>query len=129
MNSREIKVVFYGRNPVGNGRYVIDEVSMQGMLDALALELSGFQIQLTYADDPDISMDIKGYADLLNSVRLRSPKDNIYNLCLGHVIGKSVNLDIVEDVRRGVNRVAFAPETVEPEGSSKIVCHNCGCGC
>ena len=56
-------------------------------------------------------------------------QDGFSNLCLGHVIGASPNRDLLEDIRRGVNRVAFAPETVEPEGSSKIVCHNCGCGC
>jgi len=129
MNQKEINVVFYRRNLVGDARYSIDVNVMNPMLDALAQELDGYKILLSYQDDPDTSMEIKGYADLLNSVRLRSPQDSIYNLCLGHVIGKSVNLDIVEDVKRGVNRVAFAPETIEPEGSSKIVCHNCGCGC
>jgi hypothetical protein len=36
---------------------------------------------------------------------------------------------VFEDLRRGVSRVAFAPEMIEPEGSNKVVCHNCGCGC
>ena len=37
--------------------------------------------------------------------------------------------DLFEDIRRGVSRVAFAPEMIEPEGENKAVCHNCGCGC
>jgi hypothetical protein len=65
----------------------------------------------------------------MNTVRLRSPKDHIGNLCLGHVIGQSANCDLAEDIRRAVSRIAFAPEMIEPEGSNKIVCHNCGCGC
>ena len=72
-------------------------------------------------------MDV--YGDLLTTVRLRSPRDHIGNLCLGHVIGQSANCDLFEDIRRGVSRIAFAPETIEPEGSNKVVCHNCGCGC
>jgi hypothetical protein len=84
---------------------------------------------LRQAKEEEIVLEVKGYNDLLNTVRLRSPQDGIGNLCLGHIIGASPNRDLLEDIRRGVNRVAFAPETIEPEGSNKIVCHNCGCGC
>ena len=58
---------------------------MNPMLDALAQELDGYKILLSYQDDPDTSMEIKGYADLLNSVRLRSPQDSIYNLSYNFV--------------------------------------------
>lgn len=130
MSQKQITVAFYRCRAVeGKKNYGIDRESMDAMLDDLARELSGYDIQLNYCDDDAVTLDINGYGDLLNAVRLRSPLDNIFNLCLGHVIGKSAHLDIIEDVQRGVNRVAFAPETVEPEGSAKIVCHNCGCGC
>ena len=68
-----------------------------------------------------------GYKAVGTLVFGRSSYENV--VCLGHIIGASPNRDLLEDVRRGVNRVAFAPETIEPEGSSKVVCHNCGCGC
>ena len=130
MPQKQITVAFYRCRAVeGKKNYIIDREPMAVMLDDLARELSGYDIQLNYCDDDAVTLDINGYGDLLNAVRLRSPQDNIFNLCLGHIIGKSAHLDIVEDVRRGINRVAFAPETVEPEGSAKIVCHNCGCGC
>jgi hypothetical protein len=38
-------------------------------------------------------------------------------------------LNLAEDIRRAVSRVAFAPETVPPEDHNRKVCHNCGCGC
>ena len=74
-------------------------------------------------------IEARGYGDLLNAVRIRSSKPGLGNLCLGHVIGCSAHLDLLEDIRRGVRRIAFAPETIEPDGSDKVVCHNCGCGC
>ena len=67
-----------------------------------------------------------------------SDKFTQYNLGEGHPMNARrldipyqlyKNLDILEDLKRGINRVAFAPETVEPSGSDKVVCHNCGCGC
>lgn len=92
-------------------------------------ELEPFDCQVEVLRDDSFSIDVNGYGDLLNSIRIRAPFAGIGNLCLGHVIGPSQHLDLYQDIRRGVNRVLFAPETIEPEGSDKVVCHNCGCGC
>ena len=127
---KEIRVSFYRRDfSRKDWSYPIDERALEAFFAGLAGELAPFGIKLTLDREAAVSIQIKGYGDLLNAVRIRSPQDGFSNLCLGHVIGASPNRDLLEDIRRGVNRVAFAPETVEPEGSSKVVCHNCGCGC
>lgn len=130
MQAKEITVVLYGRRQTrSDWSFEIDEKALGAMLSGLAEELAPFGITLHHARDEATALEIKGYGDLLNTVRIRSPRDAIGNLCLGHIIGSSPNRDLFADIRRGVNRVAFAPETIEPEGSNKIVCHNCGCGC
>ena len=95
----------------------------------LAQELDRFGIALERAEEPGRVIEVKSYADLLNAVRIGSPSDGISNVCVGHVIGKSPHLDPLEDIRRAVNRIAFAPETVPPDDENRKVCHNCGCGC
>ncbi|HEY5513429.1 MAG TPA: hypothetical protein VIK40_07280 [Geomonas sp.] len=95
----------------------------------LAQELERFGIVLERADDAGQVIEVASYADLLNAVRIASPSDGISNICIGHVIGKSPHLDPLEDIRRAVNRIAFAPETVPPDDENRKVCHNCGCGC
>ncbi len=130
MSPRNITVALYGRRFLNQDwRYEIDEQAFAEFFAALQAELAQFDIQLDHQREEDVVLNVKGYGDLLNCVRIRSPKDGLGNLCLGHIIGASPNRDLFEDIRRGVSRVAFAPETVEPEGSDKIVCHNCGCGC
>lgn len=94
----------------------------------LAQELERFGISLELGAGEQV-IEVKSYADLLNSVRIASPSDGISNVCVGHVIGKSPRLDVHEDIRRAVNRIAFAPETVPPDDENRKVCHNCGCGC
>ncbi len=127
---KEITVVLYGYrltncewSPTAN----ID--TLGEFIDRLHSDLNPLGITVSYTEEPENVLEVNGYADLLNIIRLRSPKDHIGNLCLGHVIGQSENCDFLEDIRRGVSRVAFAPEMIEPEGSNKVVCHNCGCGC
>ena len=95
----------------------------------LAGELASYGIVLSVARNEGITIDVNSYADLLNAVRISSPADGLANKCVGHVIGKSPNLNIHEDIRRAVTRVAFAPETVPPDDHNRKVCHNCGCGC
>jgi hypothetical protein len=95
----------------------------------LAQELERFGINLERLDDDGQVIEINSYNDLLNAVRIASPSDGISNICVGHVIGKSPHLDPLEDIRRAVNRIAFAPETVAPDSENRKVCHNCGCGC
>lgn len=130
MKHKEITIVLYGRRfPRSNWRYDLDEITFAAFFTALTQELAPFGILLRQAREEEIIIDVRGYGDLLNTVRIRSASAGIGNLCLGHIIGASPNRDLLEDIRRGINRVAFAPETIEPEGSDKIVCHNCGCGC
>lgn len=130
MNPKEITVAFYGRRfPRSDWRLEFDQEAVDAFFTAFAAELAPLGVILRCVEDDAFTLDINGYGDLLNTVRIRSPRDGFGNLCLGHIIGASPNRDLLEDIRRGVSRVAFAPETVEPEGSDKVVCHNCGCGC
>jgi hypothetical protein len=128
--SKEISVVFYSRR---QGRedwvFEISEKDKADFFAGMEAELAPFGILVRSMDETEVVMEVGGYGDVLNSVRIRSPRDGISNLCLGHIIGASPNRNLFDDIRRGINRVAFAPETIEPEGSEKIVCHNCGCGC
>lgn len=128
--AKEIIVALYGYNLVGKEWSTsVDSESLKTFVESLHKELEPIGITVTCLEELDNVLEVRGYGDLLNTVRIRSPRDHIGNLCLGHVIGQSANCDLFEDIRRGVSRVAFAPEMVEPEGSNKIVCHNCGCGC
>ena len=107
----------------------VDNDALEGFVESLHGELESLGITVSCVKELDNVLEVGGYGDLLNTVRMRSPKDHIGNLCLGHIIGQSENCDLFEDIRRGVSRIAFAPEMIEPEGSNKVVCHNCGCGC
>ena len=130
MTQKVITVVFYSRRyPRSDWRLDLEEETLAAFFDRIVEEFAPLGIRVEYLKDETLSFDINGYGDLLNSIRIRSPRDGIGNLCLGHIIGASPNRDPLEDVRRCLSRVAFAPETIEPEGSDKIVCHNCGCGC
>ena len=130
MTKKEITVVRYSYRLV-NSEWAptVDLGNLKGFVEILHKDLNSLGITVNYIDESDKELEVKGYADLLNIIRLRSPKDHIGNLCLGHIIGQSDNCDLFEDIRRGVSRIAFAPEMIEPEGSNKVVCHNCGCGC
>lgn len=126
MNTLTIAV--YARNFLRKDwRQDIDEQAIAALAADLDAELRSFGWQVEYRSMPDVCVDVKGYADLLNAVRLRAAGAG--NPCLGHVIGASAACDPLADIRRGVNRLIFAPETVEPDGPDKRVCHNCGCGC
>jgi len=127
---KEIAVVLYGyRLTNRDWSPGVDTETVDGFISALQCELKPLGITVTCINEHENILEVSGYGDLLNTVRLRSPRDHIGNLCLGHIIGQSANCDFLEDIRRGVSRVAFAPEMIEPEGSHKVVCHNCGCGC
>lgn len=130
MTKKEITVVRYSYRLV-NSEWAptVDLGALKGFVESLHKDMNSLGITVNYIDESDKELEVKGYADLLNIIRLRSPKDHIGNLCLGHIIGQSDNCDLFEDIRRGVSRIAFAPEMIEPEGSNKVVCHNCGCGC
>ena len=127
---REIAVVFYGYRLAGRKwRPARLQQDPRTFVDWLSTDYKKYGISVSYIDEPGVVLEVRGYADFLNTVRLRTDDKTLGNPCLGHVIGQSQNCDLLEDIQRGISRIAFAPETIEPDGSSKKVCHNCGCGC
>ena len=128
--AKSMRLTCYGRK---NGRpeweHALSGLSFDLFFAELAQELERFGIVLERLDDVAQVIEVASYAELLNSVRIASPSDGISNICIGHVIGKSPRLDPLEDIRRAVNRIAFAPETIPPDDENRKVCHNCGCGC
>jgi hypothetical protein len=126
----EIAVIFYGYRLTGNNwRPAALDRDPQGFVAEIAKQYSKYGITISCREEPEHILEVKGYADLLNTVRLRTNDGTLGNPCLGHVIGQSQSCNLLEDLHRGISRVAFAPETIEPDGSGKRVCHNCGCGC
>ncbi|MDY0190407.1 MAG: hypothetical protein RBR22_06705 [Desulfuromonas sp.] len=125
---KTITVVFYDRDFVGDWKYAFDETALPSFFSALNDELSGCGVYFEYLLEPNITLRINGYGDLLNTVRIRSLDDNFSSLCLAQVIGVSPDVDLLADVKRGVRRVAFSPESIVPDGGHNL-CHNCGCGC
>lgn len=101
----------------------------QDFLTATVSEMKRLGVILSVVRNRDAVVSINSYADLLNVVKISSPQDGHSNQCVGHVIGKSRNLDILEDIGAAVRRVAFAPEMIAPSSEFRKVCHNCGCGC
>ncbi|KAA0895308.1 hypothetical protein [Oryzomonas rubra] len=95
----------------------------------LSREMKKLGVALAIVHNRDATITINSYADLLNCVRISSPNDGHSNQCVGHIIGKSEHLDIIQDIGVAVRRIAFAPETVAPSNEFRKVCHNCGCGC
>lgn len=103
--------------------------AFRGFVVELAEELSAYGVTIDSSHDEAVTVNVNSYADLLNAVRISSPADGFINKCIGHIIGQSQHLNLFEDIRRAVNRVAFAPETIAPDDHNRKVCHNCGCGC
>ncbi|WP_020675947.1 hypothetical protein [Geopsychrobacter electrodiphilus] len=127
---QKIQVVLYQRVSAidCNWRDQSNWSAIMTLLHDFADELRPLNIDLQVLTD-EAQMVVRGYGDVLNSIRLRYPPAGFSNACLGHIIGTSFNRDLADDLRRGINRLLFAPETIEPVGSDKVVCHNCGCGC
>lgn len=109
--------------------YDFDGSAFSAAINTLTAELSALGIALDIRRNREVVITVNSYADLLNCIRVSSPLDNHHNQCVGHIIGKSEHLDIVEDITRAVRRIAFAPETIAPDAAFRKVCHNCGCGC
>ena len=95
----------------------------------LSRDMKRLGVALNIVHNRETTIKITSYADLLNCVRISSPDGGHANQCVGHIIGKSEHLDIMDDIGTAVRRVAFAPETIAPSGEFRKVCHNCGCGC
>ena len=130
MAGKKILVTFYKQNLIRKD-WEIDVTGnhIELFFVEFADDLARFGIELEWLHDDAVTIDIKSYADLLNAVRISSASDGFTSVCVGHVIDKSPNLDLFEDMKRAVNRVAFAPETIAPDAENRRVCHNCGCGC
>lgn len=127
---KEISVVLYGYRLKGRKwQPPVLGQEIGSFVASLAADYEKYGIALNYKEELDKVLEVKGYGDLLNTVRLRTNDSTLGSPCLGHVIGQSERCDLLEDIRRGISRIAFAPETIEPDGTSKKVCHNCGCGC
>jgi hypothetical protein len=105
-----------------------DGDTFQRFIAELTREMRKLGITLICTPNHDVTISINSYADLLNCVKVSS-EDSQGNHCIGHIIGKSEHLDIMEDIAAAVRRIAFAPETIAPAGEFRKVCHNCGCGC
>lgn len=127
---KQITLTCYEQNHVRKDWQVnLNDAGFEMFFIELADDLARFNIELVRTENSEHVIDINSYADLLNSVRIASPSDGFSSMCIGHIIGKSPNRDLKEDIKRAVNRIAFAPETVIPEDHNRKVCHNCGCGC
>ncbi|HZV82119.1 MAG TPA: hypothetical protein VFF53_08135 [Geobacteraceae bacterium] len=130
MSAKKMLLTIYAQNHLRpDWRVDLSGDDFQHFIECLEKELLGFGIHLASCRNDEICIDVNSYADLLNVVRVSSPSDGFANKCVGHILGKSQNLNLYEDIKRAVNRVAFAPETVPPDDHNRKVCHNCGCGC
>jgi hypothetical protein len=128
--NKSITIVVYQRNFLRpDWRHDLDVAAIKSLAEELNQELKPFCWQVGFCLDNERSVDVRGYGDLLNAVRLRTTGSAHSNPCLGHVIGASTSCDPLADIKRGINRIIFAPETIEPESAYKKICHNCGCGC
>src|SRR5665647_888547 len=83
-------------------------------LAAMTAEMKRLGVLLTVERNRDAIISINSYADLLNVVKISSLQDGHSNQCVGHIIGVSGRLDIMEDISTAVRRVGFAPETFPP---------------
>lgn len=127
--SKEITIALYQRNFVSDWRYELNAQSIAELAEDLNTELKSAGVGIRFSPEETISVDVQGYGDILNAIRLRSSESGTGNPCLGHIIGESKECILLDDIRRGVNRLAFAAETIVPEDAHRKVCHNCGCGC
>lgn len=112
----------------GDWLFDFDGEPFRRFITGLGKEMKKLGFALICVYNPDVTISINSYADLLNCVKVATD-DSLGNHCIGHIIGKSEHLDIMEDIGAAVRRIAFAPETVAPAGEFRKVCHNCGCGC
>jgi hypothetical protein len=112
----------------GDWLFDFDGDTFQRFMAGLTREMRKLGFSLTCIHNHEVTIAINSYADLLNCVKVSSD-DSQGNHCIGHIIGKSEHLDLMEDIAAAVRRIAFAPETIAPAGEFRKVCHNCGCGC
>ena len=126
---KEITIALYRRNFTRDWFYEITPASIQALVDEIDTEFASAGVKVRFSGEEDTLVDVKGYGDMLNSVRLRSSEFGVGSPCLGHIIGESANCNLLDDIKKGVSRLAFAPETIMPDAAHRKTCHNCGCGC
>jgi hypothetical protein len=127
---KQMVITIHDQKHIRNDWYSdFDGQHFQNFLSEMIAEMKRLGVLLTVVRNRDAVITINSYIDLLNVVKISSPQDGHSNQCVGHIIGKSQRLDIMEDISTAVRRVAFAPETVAPTSEFRKVCHNCGCGC
>jgi len=130
MTVKKLEVTVCNQNHIrDNWKVDLEGEAFCRFISQLRGELAAFGMEVVSSRNDAVTVNVNSYADLLNAVRISSPVDGFINKCIGHIIGKSQNLDFFEDIRRAVNRMAFAPETIPPDDHNRKVCHNCGCGC
>lgn len=128
--TKQMIITIHDQNYLRNDWYFDFEGQLfQDFLAGLKKDMKRLGVLLTVVRNQDVMVSINSYADLLNVLKISSPQDGHSNQCIGHIIGKSQRLDIMEDINTAVRRVAFAPETIAPSSEFRKVCHNCGCGC
>jgi len=128
--TKQMVITIHDQNHLRKDWYIdFDGRVFQDFLTEMAAEMKRLGVLLTVVRNRDAVIAINSYADLLNVVKVSSPQDGHSNQCVGHIIGVSRHLDIMEDIGTAVRRVAFAPETIAPSSEFRKVCHNCGCGC
>jgi len=127
--SKVISIALYKRDFIKEWRYDVDAELIAKLAKEIDSELASAGVAVKFSGEEDTPVEVKGYGDILNSIRLRSSEAGVGNPCLGHIIGESPDCDLLADIRRGVSRLAFAPETIMPDAEHRKTCHNCGCGC
>lgn len=129
-STKQMVITIHAREYLRRDWYFdFDGHQFQEFLAGVVTDMERLGVVLTIVRNQDSVVTINSYADLLNVVKISSPEDGHSNHCIGHIIGKSRGLDILEDIAAALRRVAFAPETIAPSGEFRKVCHNCGCGC
>jgi len=128
--TKQIRLTILERNYARKDwMYDFEGSGFQNFYEALTKDMNKMGVELELVRNRNATITINSYADLLNVVKLSALDEGHNNHCIGHIIGKSQNLDIQEDIRVAVRRIAFAPETIAPADEFRKVCHNCGCGC
>jgi len=128
--SKQMVITIHGQKHLRKDWYFdFNGQPFQEYLAGITAEMKRLGVFVTVVRNRDVIISINSYADLLNVVKISSPQDGHSNQCVGHIIGVSQRLDIMEDISTAVRRVAFAPETIAPSSEFRKVCHNCGCGC
>jgi hypothetical protein len=127
---KQLVMTVHGRKFLRNDWFFdFEGPGFETFLKSITADMKRLGVVLTVMRNQDSVLSIDSYADLLNVVKLSSPDDGHSLQCVGHIIGKSPELNILEDISTAIRRVAFAPETIAPSNEFRKVCHNCGCGC